>query len=301
MNIQFTEAINMKKVLLILTIFLISTAVYAQDLEISYFDGDVEIFDSGEWFEPEIGESISGNQKIKLGNDSYAEIVSPKSTIKLLKKGEYSVSALLESAGTQNTWELGKIGGINFKNIINKGAYNSSAVMGVRGAKQETGEIEWIDSSIDYLTEGKIILDEGNIDGALNLFNEGIDLSEDDIIPLYYHSALCYSLQGKNNRSLKNLNMVITPETYDFYPDFVILKSNILLEGLEYKDADLILRKYIKSDNKSEKAQIMYLLLSYSANGMGNDDDAKMYLDKVMEINSSNDMGKIAEDLLGKM
>ena len=295
------EAINMKKILLILTIFLIPFGLFAQDLEITYFDGDVEIFDSGEWFEPEMGETISGNQKIKLGNDSYAEIISSNSTIKLLKKGEYSVSDLLKSAGTQNTWELGKIGGINFKNIINKSAYNSSAVMGVRGAKQETSEIEWIDSSIDYLAEGKIRLDEGDIDGALNLFNEGIDLSEDDIVPLYYYSALCYSLQGKNNRSLKNLEMVASPESYDFYPDFVILKSNILLESLEYTGAEEILKNYINKDSKSEKAQIVYLLLSYSSNGMNKKNYARMYLKKVVEINSSNDMGKIAEDLLKKM
>ena len=291
----------MKKLLLISAILLITTAAFSQQLEIIYFDGDVEIMESGSWFEPEMGETISGDQKIKLGTDSYAEIVSSNSTIKLLKEGTYTVSDLLESADYQDTWELGKIGGINFKNIINKGAYNSSAVMGVRGAKQEDTGIEWIDSSIDYAEEGKLKLDEGDIEGALSLFNEGIELSENDTAPLYYYSSLCYSLQGKNGKSLKNLNMVESPEKYDFYPDYVILKSNILLEGLDYKAADILLRKYIADDSKSDKAQIVYLLLSYSANGMNNDDDSKMYLKKVIEINRSNDVGKIAEDLLNKL
>ena len=291
----------MKKLLLISAILLITTAAFSQQLEITYFDGDVEIMESGSWFEPEMGEIISGDQKIKLGTDSYAEIVSSNSTIKLLKEGTYTVSDLLESADYQDTWELGKIGGINFKNIINKGAYNSSAVMGVRGAKQEDTGIEWIDSSIDYAEEGKLKLDEGDIEGALSLFNEGIELSENDTAPLYYYSSLCYSLQGKNGKSLKNLNMVESPEKYAFYPDYVILKSNILLEGLDYKAADILLRKYIADDSKSDKAQIVYLLLSYSANGMNNDDDSKMYLKKVIEINSSNDVGKIAEDLLKKL
>ena len=157
--------------------------------------------------------------------------------------------------------------------------------MGVRGAKQEDTGIEWIDSSIDYAEEGKLKLDEGDIEGALSLFNEGIELSENDTAPLYYYSSLCYSLQGKNGKSLKNLNMVESPEKYAFYPDYVILKSNILLEGLDYKAADILLRKYIADDSKSDKAQIVYLLLSYSANGMNNDDDSKMYLKKVIEIN----------------
>ena len=71
--------------------------------------------ESGSWFEPEMGEIISGDQKIKLGTDSYAEIVSSNSTIKLLKEGTYTVSDLLESADYQDTWELGKIGGIKFQ------------------------------------------------------------------------------------------------------------------------------------------------------------------------------------------
>ena len=286
---------------LIIFIIVIAVTAYAQELEISYFDGDVEITLSGEWVEPEMGEVISGGQQIKLGSDSYAEILSSGSTIKLLKEGVYSVSDLIESADNQDTWELGKIGGINFKNIINKGAYNSSAVMGVRGAKQETESIEWIDSSIDYEEEGKIKLDDGDIEGALKLFEEGIELSENDPAPLYYYSALCYSLQGKNGKSLKNLDMVENPENYDFYPDFVILKGNILLEGLEYTDADSILKKYINKDSSSEKAQIVYLLLSYSSNGMNKKEEAKMYLNKVIEINSSNDASKIAGDLLKKL
>ena len=291
----------MKKLLLCVLIFFITIFAYSQELEIVYFDGDVEISDSGEWFEPEMGEVLSGQQQIKLGADSYVEITSSASTIKLLKEGVYSVSDLLDSADRQDNWELGKIGGINFKNIINKGAYNSSAVMGVRGAKQETEGIEWIDSSIDYVEEGKAKLDEGDIEAALNLFTEGIELSEEDTAPLYYYSALCYSLQGQNSKGLKNLNMVESPENYDFYPDYVILKSNILLESLEFKGADLILRKYVKRDSKSEKAQIIYLLLSYSANGLNNDDDAKMYLKKVIEINSSSDAGQIAGELLKKL
>ena len=291
----------MKKLTAFTFIFFTVFALYSQELEIAYFDGDVEITVSEEWVEPEMGEVISGEQKIKLGNDSYAEIISSNSTIKLLKQGVYSISDLLESADNQDTWELGKIGGINFKNIINKGAYNSSAVMGVRGAKQEDESIEWIDSSVDYVEEGKLRLDEGDIEGALNLFNEGIELSEDDTAPLYYYSALCYSLQGKNGMSLKNLNILENPEKYDFYPDYVILKSNILLEGLEYRSAETILKKYIASDSKSDKAQIIYLLLSYSSNGMNNKKDARMYLNKVIEINSSSDAAEIAGELLKKM
>ena len=290
----------MKKILLTVVVFLIATITYSQELEISYFDGDVEITLSGEWVEPEMGETISGSQQIKLGADSYAEILSANSTIKLLKEGVYSVTDLLESADNQDTWELGKIGGINFKNIINKGAYNSSAVMGVRGAKQEDESIEWIDSSIDYALEGKIKLDDGDIEGALNLFNEGIELSEADKAPLYYYSALCYSLQGKNGASLKNLEMVESPENYDFYPDYVILKGNILLEGLEYEGADSILKKYLAKDSSSSKAQIIYLLLSYSSNGMNNKEDARKYLNKVIEINSSSDAAEIAGELLKK-
>ena len=291
----------MKKILLVMFIILITTLSYTQDLEISYFDGDVSVTVSGDWVEPEMGEVISGDQQIKLGADSYAEILTANSTIKLLKEGIYSISDLMESADSQDSWELGKIGGINFKNIINKGAYNSSAVMGVRGAKQETESIEWIDSSIDYVEEGKIKMDEGDFEGALNLFNEGIELSENDTAPLYYYSALCYSIQGKNIQSLKNLNMIVNPEDYDFYPDYVIMKGNILLEGLEYQVADKLLRKYISNDSKSDKAQIIYLLLSYSANGMDNQDDAKMYLNKVIEINSSSDAAEIAGELLKKL
>ena len=291
----------MRRFLLIISVFVIAATAYTQELEISYFDGDVEITLSGEWVEPEMGETISGEQQIKLGSDSYVEILSANSTIKLLKEGTYSVSDLLESADNQDTWELGKIGGINFKNIINKGAYNSSAVMGVRGAKQETESIEWIDSSIDYVEEGKIKLDDGDIEGALKLFEEGIELSEDDPVPLYYYTALCYSLQGKNGKCLKNLEMVDNPENYDFYPDFVILKGNILLEGLEYKEADSILKKYIAKDSSSDKAQIVYLLLSYSSNGMNNKEDARKYLNKVIEINSSNDASEIAGELLKKL
>ncbi len=291
----------MKKILFVMFIILITTLSYTQDLEISYFDGDVSVTVSGDWVEPEMGEVISGDQQIKLGADSYAEILTANSTIKLLKEGVYSISDLMESADSQDSWELGKIGGINFKNIINKGAYNSSAVMGVRGAKQETESIEWIDSSIDYVEEGKIKMDEGDFEGALNLFNEGIELSENDTAPLYYYSALCYSIQGKNIQSLKNLNMIVNPEDYDFYPDYVIMKGNILLEGLEYQVADKLLRKYISNDSKSDKAQIIYLLLSYSANGMDNQDDAKMYLNKVIEINSSSDAAEIAGELLKKL
>ncbi len=291
----------MKKMLLVTIILMVASLSFAQELTISYFDGDVEVMDSGEWYLPEMGEAVKNNQQIKLGADSYAEINFSNTTIKLLKEGIYTASDIIESANNQNTWELGKIGGINFKNVINKGAYNSSAVMGVRGAKQETSEVEWIDSSVDYLEDGKASLDEGDIDRALSIFNEGIELSEDNRDQLLYYSALCYNLKGINDRSLNNLESIEVPENYDFYPDFVILKSNILLEGLEYENAEKLLSSYIAKDSKSEKAQIVYLLLSYSSNGMKNTENAVKYLNKVLEIDKSNEMGVIAEELLAKM
>ena len=291
----------MKKMLLVTIILMVASLSFAQELTISYFDGDVEVMDSGEWYLPEMGEAVKNNQQIKLGADSYAEINFSNTTIKLLKEGIYTASDIIESANNQNTWELGKIGGINFKNVINKGAYNSSAVMGVRGAKQETTEVEWIDSSVDYLEDGKASLDEGDIDRALSIFNEGIELSEDNRDQLLYYSALCYNLKGINDRSLNNLESIEVPENYDFYPDFVILKSNILLEGLEYENAEKLLNSYIAKDSKSEKAQIVYLLLSYSSNGMKNTENAVKYLNKVLEIDKSNEMGVIAEELLAKM
>ena len=41
--------------------------------------------------------------------------------------------------------------------------------MGVRGAKQEDEGIEWIDSSIDYVEEGKAKLDEGTTEKNITL------------------------------------------------------------------------------------------------------------------------------------
>ena len=289
----------MKKLMLTAMLLLAIVYIYPQEIVIDYYDGEVEIMEKGKWVLPDMGEILRNDFQLKIGVDSYAEIKSGNSIIKLMKEGIYKADSLMSSLKQTENWEIGRIGSLNFKNIINKSAYNSSAAMGVRGEIQESKEIEWLDSGRDYLADGIAVLDEGNIAEALRIFNEGIELGEqDDNEPLYYYSALCHNLLGKNRESFLKLEMIENPENHEFYADYVILKGSILLEGLEYKKAEILFKNYILKDNSSEKAQYIYLLLSYCTAGLQSRDESKQYLSKAISLDSNNEIGKIAKQMM---
>ncbi len=289
----------MKKVAAV--VFLMAAAAvfsFAGDLYVSYADGDITVKEDGQWYDLFAGDELDQSSVVKLGEDTVAEIQADGRTIILDQPGVYKIAGLIEKISKEdNSWGNSSV----IKKFItgtNKAA-SKTAVMGVRGAEADTNDVEWLTEDNMVLADAKSMIEKGEYKKAISLLSENINDAFDEEVSEYdFYLGKCYYLTGKPGKALSYLNKVDVDPSAEYYPDFVIVDGNLLLDSFNYEKALSLFDDYLKIDDVSETAQAVSFFSARALNATGKKADAKAMLEKTVSMNPKSEIGLTAGNLL---
>lgn len=295
----------MKKPLVILAILFGMCAISASavDLSIEYLDGYLDIQEGGEWYELAIGETITDSDTVRLDENSVAELSGRGTKLTLTKPGVYVIADLIKASGETRSLGIAGVIGSKIRTIVEEPKQSQTAVMGVRGAKSED-ELEWMSGdTAELLKSGKDYLAEGKFEDAAEVFEEAYDFadeSEEDEVLFYLGFA--NALMGELRLAIGSIDDIDPDPSMEFFADLILLKGQLLTETFAYQEAVEWLGEY--SDglaNDKSAAQMGYLLQGISHKGLGNSGNAKLILQKAVELDAASDAGKAAASLLQEL
>jgi len=282
-------------VVLLLGVFLLPA--FAQEVMVTYMEGDVMLKDKGSWDDIYSGDTLSGTDVIRVSSDSVAEMEAAGRKIVISKAGIYSIGELLDNSRKSDSFGDSSLL-TKFITNPNKAA-TKTAVMGVRGAKTETNSVEWLTEDNMDLSDAKEMIKTGKYKEAVNTLLTGRDDAFDEELPKYdFYLGKSYYLMGEPGKALSALLLVAGDPSAEFYPDFAVMKGNLLLDSFNYNEALTVFNRYLKHDGVSETAQMVTFLSARAYNAMGEKNKAKETLKKAISINPSTDVGKNAKSIL---
>ena len=97
----------MKRPLIAIFLALTASLLFAQDIVVADADGVLEVRNGARWSELFIGDFVAQDAEIRLGEDSYAELASSDTTVKISRSGEYRVNELIELTSRTQTAGVG--------------------------------------------------------------------------------------------------------------------------------------------------------------------------------------------------
>lgn len=273
----------------------------AEDFLLVYSEGDVSESENGTWYEVFIGDMLSDTSTLKIGPDSMVEIDANGSTLLLNKPGTYKLGELISQSTKVSAWGNNSV----FKKFLSGDNARSgvqTAVMGVRGSATETDDVEWLSEDSMIIDEAIVMISDGDFNDAIDLLSEEIDFAFDEDLSGYnYYIGYSYYMLGSSGRALSYLKKVESDYDTEYYPDFVVLKGNLLLESLAYNDALDLFNEFLRNDDFSSTAQAVNYLSATALKGLGKDKDAEKKLEITVKMNPSSEIGRSADSLLNNM
>ncbi len=290
----------MKKLIIFISfVALFLAPLFGQEVLVTYVDGDMTVQDNGSWDDVFSGDTLQGNSVVKVGANTIAELEITGRKIVLDKPGTFKIAEL--AAASRKVASFGN--SINLKKFLtgsNRGA-SQSAVMGVRGAKadNDANDVNWLTDDTMALSDAKDLISSGKYKKAIRILNTNITDAFDEELPEYdFYLGKSYYLLGKPGKALSYLSKVAGDPSTAFYPDFVVLKGNLLLDSFSYNNALDLFNRYLKRDNKSETAQLVAFLSAKAYNALGKKSAAEEKLRMAVSLNGSNEVGRAAKKLL---
>ena len=290
----------------ILGVFLLAAlGVAAQDLQVAYTEGLLELAAGGAWKEIYPGDRLPANARIRLSKDSFAELSQGAARLSVSQSGVYLVADLVAASKKVSSWQLGKVVSGKLKGAVTGGPKGeSTAAMGARGAAVGApATVEWVEStgSQEALDEGRSLLAEERFDEALKVFQDALKAYPGEEAIFNYYIATTYSRQQRTALALRTLEAARIEPQESIYYDFVLLKGQLLLESLAFTDALALFDSQLAQNPGGGFAQALLILSAYSYQGLGKNQGAREALQKAVNLDSSSELGREAASLLTQL
>ena len=297
-----------RTLMLILMVLIVSFSAVAQEIVIGYVDGLLEVRENGTWYELYIGDAVSDSDQIRLGRDSYAELSSGQTTVKLSRAGTYQVSDLIESTGrTQSTgiasMVLGRIGRLTghqqADDQTSAGGARASEAVNQSAPTWAGGE------SIDELiSEGTELLNEGAYQDAYYVFQEAYDyaISDEEYARALFYYGYASTLVGRTAQAFDLLEEVGPQDDTPYFASHVLALGQLLVESFAYDEAIEYLNELASDDDQApEDIQSAQLLLGIAYDGLGMAGQARTHLTRARQTVPGTQAAEAAERLLADL
>ena len=290
----------MKRKLPLVVLFAIAVAVgvSAQALSVSYFDGVVELRTAKGWKALAIGDQVPPDGSVRISQSGSLELQRAKTRISILKDGIYDMASLVKATDKAGIGGVGTAIAQKLQSLTTEKP-KSSAVGGVRGAEQGGGSVMWVDASDETRAEIQTLLDKKKFADAIKLLNAALRDSSDESTEKQEYSYLlgaAYYGLGQTARAYRTLLGITAQPESPWYARYIILKAQVLLDTLNFKDALAVLEPFIADYPTGEATQVAYLLTSYCRKGLGDIASARAALDAGYQLNPSSDTAKLIEE-----
>ncbi len=280
--------------------FFITLPVLAIDISVEFLEGHLEYTEGRDaWLSAEIGDTLPENCQIRLSGRGYAEISSGAQKVTLTKDGLYQTANLFADEPEKANFR--QIVGSKFTSLLRHNESNSGmTVAAVRGAEAEGDDfISWEDESTDYLNDGKALFEEGDIAGAMELFDEG-SLWETGAVQREcgFRLGVCQQIIGDPRAARKTLTS-LSPEKNDpFLGEYAVTVGTLYIESREYGNADNVLSFYLSANPNGDAAQAAWLLSAFSREGQNDDAGRRESLRKAVNLGPNTEIGRAASSML---
>lgn len=274
----------------------------AQGMSVSYLEGEAAIRSGSSWVELSIGDTVSAEASVRLGQGAYVELKLMGANIVLSEKGTYSMRDVLSSRRAFRSAGVGKAVSATLSYMVTGPARTQSAVFGVRGENRSEGDDpSWVTSSAQvFLDAGREYIKSGQYDEAIEQLRQGQDeAAEQESARVRYYLAYAYSLNGDTRNALKQAADLQPTRTDAWAADFVVLKAKLLIDTNAYaQEIEWLTRQENDLSGDAQRASLYYFLLGVGYRGVGDTTNAKQSLSKVAAISGESDLGKAAVQLL---
>ena len=284
---------------------LFAFAIYsagAQDLSVSYAEGDAQVQKGSSLVALSIGDRLSLQATIRLSDNAYVELKRANSKIVLSQKGTYVLRDLLASSRTLDSAGAEKAILATLYSLLIGPAGNQSTAAGMRGANEAKSEDSgWVTSSAQvFLDAGKQYLQSGQYSEAIEQFHQAHDAATEKESPqVQYYLAYAYSLCGNTREALKQAEGLQPSGADEWTPDFIILKAKLLVDSSAFaQEVAWLTQGGNDLSGDAQRAALYNFLLGVGYRGVGDTANAKANLLKVVAISAESDLGKVAAQLL---
>ncbi len=281
----------------LLILVLLSTSLSATDLNVDYLEGDLEYRQGRDtWIDVGINGRIPEGSTVRLASGGYAELTMGPKTVTLTKDGMYETADLFGSEPEKGNFR--ETIGSKFAALLGRGRQQNS-VAAVRAAEAETDDfISWEDETTDYLIGGMELLDSGDVEGALNNFNEGAIWETGEIQrECLFRSGLCYQILGERKEARDVLTALRVEPDDTFLAEYTVVVGTLYLESMEYTEADRITAAYLQVDPRGGAAQAAWLLSAYSLQEQGLDSESRESAQNAVDLGPGTDIGRAASEM----
>jgi tetratricopeptide (TPR) repeat protein len=268
-------------------------------LSVSYFDGVVELRTAkGGWKALAIGDQVPPDGSVRISQSGSLELQRAKTRIAILKDGTYDMASLVKATDKAGIGGVGTAIAQKLQSLTTEKP-KSSAAGGVRGAEQGSASVMWVDASDETRAQIQTLLDQKKFAAAVKELNQALrDSSEESTEKQEYSyllGAAYYSL-GQTARAYRTLLGITAQPESPWYARYIILKGQVLLDTLNFKDALAVLEPFIAEYPTGDATQVAYLLTAYCKKGLGDIASARSALDAGYKLNPSSDTAKLIEE-----
>lgn len=259
--------------------------VFAQQVVVGYVEGVLEVRDGSSWAELFIGDSVDQDDRVRLSDNSYAELSNGRTTVKLTREGTYLISDLIE--GSSRTESAGVAGLVLNRIGRLTGREDEEEQTSAGGARAseavtQTGPTWAGGESIDELiTEGSELLADGAYEDAYFVLQEAYDyaITDEEFARTAFYYGYAAALTGRTREALGLLEDVGPDPESDFFASHVLALGQLLVETFAYQDAIDYLSLLADADDQAdEDVQSAELLIGIAYDGLGMPREAERYL-----------------------
>ena len=261
-----------KQTIFVLFLCLVAVgALAAQSVSVDYVDGAVQQKVGASWVALQIGDELASGASIRLQSGGLVELSKGNQRISVVKEGTYLLSDLLKSTGPS-----AKPGATGFALVqkiktIATAHEGQGTAGGVRGADQSAAaSVPWAEESEEARDNAASLLSAGKCEEAAKVLTSAMGDAPPEAKPeMQYMLAQAYYGQKETARAFRAITSVTPGVTDSFYPDYMILKAQVLLDSSAYGDAQDAVQQFLKSKPQSEYAQAAYLIAAQCAKAVG--------------------------------
>jgi tetratricopeptide (TPR) repeat protein len=290
-----------KNLVTLVLLFAAVALLSAEKISIDYLDGTVELKTAKGWALLSIGDTIPTDASVRVSKGGSLELSSGTQRITLLKDGVYAVADLLKAGGKSGKAGIG-VALTQKLHSMTAEKEQQGTVAGARGAQQGQGaDVQWVDENEETRATVNDLFEKGKYADAVSIIKGAIaDAStSDERKELSYQLAVAYYGSGKTALAFRTVSKVSPAVTVGYYPDFMILKANILLDSAAYKDGLAVLGEFLKTKPQNSYAQVAYLLSAECSRGLGDEKASAEALKTGYALDPQSETAKQISDMQG--
>jgi tetratricopeptide (TPR) repeat protein len=178
------------------------------------------------------------------------------------------------------------------------------ATMGVRGAERGGAAVTWIeDEAGELINRGVALLAESRNREALAAFQQAVESSTDRDTEAAgsFYAAYTHDQLGEQAQAVRLIAGASPAATADYYRDFVLLKSRLLIETAAPAEALPLIDGYLAASPTGEGAQAAQMLAAFAYRALGDRPSAVARLEKSRDLAPASELGRRADALIAEV